>query len=137
MKDRINIDGRIIRGSISFIILSLITTSFSLNPLKYDLNKCGFKEMTGYSCPSCGMTRSFYSLSHGQIMEAFSYHLLGPVIYLFLISLTVKLGYEATTGKKIKIYVSSYSLKVAIITFFTIWLIYWIVKMFGEMGLFL
>ena len=129
-------DSRIIRGSISLIMFALIIASYFLNPLKYDLNRCGFKEMTGYSCPSCGLTRSFYSTSHFHFSKALSFHLLGPVIYLFLLLLAVKFGYEATTGKRTQISLPTPLLKNSLIAFFGVWLVYWIFKIVGEMGIF-
>ncbi|GEM_PF-802293 len=42
---------------------------------------CLFKELTGLPCPFCGLTRSFVSLGHGRIEDAFKYHLLGPFLF--------------------------------------------------------
>jgi hypothetical protein len=132
---QINTDGRIIRGTISLILFALFIASFFLNPLKYNLNRCGFKEMTGYSCPSCGLTRSFFSVSHLHIGDAFSFHLLGPVIYLFFILLALRFGYEAATGNRIQISIPSPLLKISLFGFSGIWLIYWIIKVIMEMGM--
>jgi len=131
---RIGNDGRIIRGSIFLIIVALFVASFFLNPLKYNLNTCGFKEMTGYSCPSCGLTRSFFSISHLHFGDAFSYHLIGPLLYLFLLSAAVKYGYEAVTGNVVRLSISARQDKIYVITFLGIWLIYWIVRIIGEMN---
>ncbi len=134
-KKKMNTDSRIIRGSISLILFTLFIVSFFLNPLKYDLNRCGFKEMTGYSCPSCGLTRSFFSVSHLHPGDAFSFHLLGPVIYLFFIFLAFKFSYEAVTGNRLRISIPSHLLKTSVIVFFSVWMIYWIFKIVGEMDL--
>ena len=41
---------------------------------------CPFKDMTGLSCPGCGITRAFISIGHGHIISALK---LNPLILLF------------------------------------------------------
>jgi hypothetical protein len=43
---------------------------------------CTFKNLTGYPCPGCGLTRSFVCLGHGHFQEAMRYHPLGPALFL-------------------------------------------------------
>ncbi len=129
-----NSDSRIIRGSLSLIILALLLVSYFINPNNNKLNECGFKELTGYSCPSCGLTRSLYSTSHFHFGDAFAFHLLGPVIYLLLILLAIKFGHEAITGKGVNFSLSSFWLKISVIGFFGIWFLYWITRVIGEMN---
>ena len=43
---------------------------------------CPFSNMTGIPCPGCGFTRSFVCLAHGHVREAFTWHPLGPVLFL-------------------------------------------------------
>jgi hypothetical protein len=42
---------------------------------------CGFRRLTGWPCPGCGLTRSFVFAAHGQIGAAFGAHLLGPLLF--------------------------------------------------------
>jgi len=42
---------------------------------------CTFKTLFGVPCLSCGMTRAFAALSHGQIALAWSYNKLSPLMY--------------------------------------------------------
>ena len=42
---------------------------------------CLWRRLTGHSCPGCGMTRSFTYMGHGQIIDAFRLHRLGPLLY--------------------------------------------------------
>ena len=46
---------------------------------------CAFKYLTGLPCPGCGLTHSFCSIGKGDLSNAFSYHLLGPPLFLFSI----------------------------------------------------
>ncbi len=49
---------------------------FSIPPL------CLFKNVTGWDCFGCGLTRSFVYMGHGEIVAAFERHMLGPPLYL-------------------------------------------------------
>ena len=52
------------------------------------------------NCPGCGLTRSFVYLTHGQIMNSFKAHHLGPLIYLFfLLLLAYRVYCLANPGK--------------------------------------
>ena len=42
---------------------------------------CTWRRLTSLSCPGCGMTRSFTYMGHGQIVDAFRLHKLGPLLY--------------------------------------------------------
>lgn len=60
---------------------------------------CGFKNFTGLPCPACGLTHSFCAIAKGDFLDAFSYNLLGPPLFLFSIffwfrSLAVLLGWN-------------------------------------------
>lgn len=44
---------------------------------------CIFKTMTGYNCPSCGMTRAFIFVSHFNITEALKMNEAGVFLYFF------------------------------------------------------
>lgn len=46
------------------------------------LPPCLFHYLTGWLCPSCGLTTSFTHLIHGHVEAAFRTHPLGPVLYL-------------------------------------------------------
>jgi hypothetical protein len=43
---------------------------------------CAFHALTGRSCPSCGMTRSWNAMGHGDLGAAVGYHLLGPATFV-------------------------------------------------------
>jgi hypothetical protein len=43
---------------------------------------CGFKNLTGLSCPGCGLTHSFCAIGKGHLGSALSYNLLGPPLFL-------------------------------------------------------
>ena len=43
---------------------------------------CTFRAITGRPCPSCGLTRSWNAMGHGQLRAAARFHLLGPVTFV-------------------------------------------------------
>ena len=50
---------------------------------------CVFHNLTGWPCPGCGLTRSWVSMAHGHFAGAFTWHPLGPVLFLGALSYTI------------------------------------------------
>lgn len=65
-------------GSFLLMIFYPLFTSSSTIELE-----CLFKKMTGYPCPTCGMTRSFKQLIAGHFLESIRYNLFTFPIYIF------------------------------------------------------
>lgn len=42
---------------------------------------CSFRRMMGIDCAGCGLTRSFISIGHLRLADAWNYHPVGPVLY--------------------------------------------------------
>lgn len=53
--------------------------------------RCIFHDLTGLSCPGCGMTRAAYAALHGRIAEAFR---LNPVGMVLLPAACIGLGIQ-------------------------------------------
>jgi len=51
---------------------------------------CLFRNLTGYPCPGCGITRAVVCLAHGQFAEALRFHPLAPIAFGFLIAATLQ-----------------------------------------------
>ena len=41
---------------------------------------CWIRAATGYECPTCGLSRSFVAFFHGDLVHAFRFHPVGPVL---------------------------------------------------------
>jgi len=52
---------------------------------------CTFREITGVPCPGCGLTRSFISLGHGHMFEAWTYN---PAGFLFFAVVAFQVPYR-------------------------------------------
>ena len=59
---------------------------------------CGFRESTGFPCPSCGMTRSWVWLVRGHLLEAFQYNAAGALLLVGLAVMGVIGAVRVVTG---------------------------------------
>lgn len=73
------------------------------DPFESDLLSCQFKNLTGYDCPTCGLSRSIYCLMSFRFLDSLKYNPLGPVIFIGLVMLFIKLGIELLSGKEFRI----------------------------------
>jgi hypothetical protein len=67
-------------------VLGALVVSFCVTPAAIESGlmlspPCTFKTVFGVPCLSCGMTRAFAALSHGQLALAWSYNRLSPFMY--------------------------------------------------------
>ena len=68
--------------------------------LKNSQSLCPIKMLTGFPCPSCGITKSIVYFYKGNIVESISYHILGPATVFFCFLLIVLLSFELITKKE-------------------------------------
>ncbi len=52
---------------------------------------CTFRKLTGVPCPGCGLTRSFVSMGHGQMSDAWSYN---PAGFFFFAIVAFQIPYR-------------------------------------------
>ena len=119
------------------IFLSILIIGFLLsifwNPEKVNLLPCYFHKITGFSCPTCGLTRSFSAISHLHYKEAFQLHLMGPVIYFALVFLVLKFSFEIVTRKEIQIKIAPLLSKITLFVFLGLWLGFWLIRLLNEL----
>lgn len=75
-------------------ILTLFLLVIELVPVT-----CFFKQVTGISCPACGMTRAFHSILNFNFLNAFYYNILSIPLFIFIVSSVIILIYEIFTNK--------------------------------------
>jgi hypothetical protein len=55
-----------------------------------DTSMCVLRRLTGFPCPTCGMTRSFCAVGRCDLPDAFRHHVLGPPTFLLFAYLAVR-----------------------------------------------
>jgi hypothetical protein len=69
-------------------LVSALATSFAFAPADIESGRvllfptCLYRAWFGVPCPTCGLTRAFAALSHGEIALGLRYHWLSPALYL-------------------------------------------------------
>ncbi len=83
-----------IKNSVILIILTLFLLMIEFVPVT-----CVLQRVTGISCPSCGMTRAFYSILGFDFVQAFHYNILSIPLFIFIVFSIIVLLYEIFVGK--------------------------------------
>lgn len=117
----------------TFGLLTILFCSIFINPEKAKFLTCYFQELTGHPCPACGLSHSFYAVSHLHLLDSLKFHLMGPILFFSLLLISFKFAFETVTKKEIQINVNPKIIKISSITFSGIWLIYWITRFLGEL----
>lgn len=68
--------------------------------LKGDQSFCPIKMLTGFPCPSCGITKSIVYFYQGDLLTSLSYHILGPAVVFLCLFTIVLLLIEIKTKKE-------------------------------------
>jgi len=95
---------------------------------------CVLREVTGVSCLTCGLTRSLHAASHGHFMEAFRFHLVGPVLIVGLAVVAMVCIAEGTGGKDMGLWGSRRLQKTVLIVLVLVWILYGLVRGIVEIG---
>ena len=123
---------RRIKIFLAAVFLGVIFFPFLISPAPAGIITCKFHQITGHSCPTCGMTRSLVALTHFHLKEAFQYHLFGPLVYVVFLISFIALLTEIITGRKIRLGIKSFTIRITIGIFFSLWIIFWIIRLVGE-----
>ena len=94
---------------------------------------CPFHELTGYSCLTCGMTRSFVAMGDGDVPGAFRYHPGGPLLLGAISLWSLKLLAEAILGRRLMIVTRRSVRRATLLAAGFLWVIYGIVRVALEM----
>ena len=91
------------------MVTMLIATRL-LPPREVPFSICLVRNMTGFPCPSCGMSRGYHAMSSLSPVEAFGHNIAAPLVYpaswiillLGLIDLTLQRGLLIRLWQRIK-----------------------------------
>lgn len=53
--------------------------------------------LTGFPCPTCGITKSMVYFYEGDILTSLGYHLLGPIVVFFALFIIILFSIELKT----------------------------------------
>ena len=119
----------------AFLLSGLLTIFlFSLiwNPDQVNLVPCFFHELTGHSCPTCGLTRSFHAIAQLNFKQAIEFHPMGIIVYFVLLAYLLKFTIEIALRNKIHL-ISKYRVKkFALVGGLFVWMGWWIIRLFYE-----
>lgn len=129
-KDK-TVQKRIIHSIIAAAAAVMLLSTFliSTDYIESGPTFCYFRDLTGYPCPGCGISRSLFAISHAEFERAWTLHPLSFTVYLSLILIFfAELIYVISPGEKqMSILKSVY--KLSIIFYFMI-LIFGTVRFF-------
>lgn len=101
---------------------------------------CLFKNLTGVPCPSCGMTRAFLFLGHGQILKASSLNPLALPVAILLWMQGVRLFLRLFIKRDYRLQLSPFLLRILLTTAIFVVLGIWLFRILPayarEAGLF-
>jgi hypothetical protein len=109
-------------------------STFFVKPEKLTFTKCLFRELTGLSCPTCGLSRSLYLASHIKFWESVRLHIMGPIIYLIVLLLFLKFSFEIFSRKELQLIIRPVVVKMMIAVFASFWLGFWIFRLVSEIS---
>jgi len=69
------------------------------NSLDTEQSFCPLKALTGFPCPSCGITKSIVYFYEGDWLKSISFHVLGPLAVGFCVFIIVLFSVELKTKK--------------------------------------
>ena len=83
----------------ALVIPFLLSLSNQNHHLDTDQSLCPLKMLTGFPCPSCGITKSMVYCYEGNFAKSLQYHVLGPFAILFCVFMIILLWVEIITQK--------------------------------------
>jgi hypothetical protein len=108
------------------MLITLFLLPYFYNPFSTGILTCTFREWSGYPCPTCGMSRAFYLMAHFHFYDSLNMHLMGPLLYLLLGFILIRIIFEIMFRKKIILLNKNFRIQNLILFFGFTWFIYWI-----------
>jgi hypothetical protein len=91
---------------------------------------CTLKNLTGLSCPGCGLVRSMSALAHGELAASLGYHRLGWLVSAYILAQFVyRLGMLAVPAWRKRLEPAERYFKFGLITLAVLLALNWIVSL--------
>jgi hypothetical protein len=119
------------RGRRALIAVAALFTAIVMHaipPASLSPGPCAFKQVTGLSCLSCGMTRSVHAAASGDLAAAVQYHPVGPLALAGILLFGVVAGIEAVSGRSIAAAPSKRVWVPAVVVVASGWLVFAVVR---------
>ncbi|OQX87356.1 hypothetical protein B6D60_04070 [candidate division KSB1 bacterium 4484_87] len=121
-----------------FLALTAVVIFFAIyfwDPITHPLTVCKFHELTGVSCPTCGMSRSVQAAAHLRFVESIRFHGAGWVVLAGLVFLFFRTMTEAVQGKKLHIIISARQKKLIFWGIISLWILSWFINIARDLNL--
>jgi len=123
---------RLIRLIISAVLIILVTIPYMVNLQDIPLPTCLFKSITNLSCPTCGISRAFYSTAQGSIGSAIEHNFMGLVIFAGLLIYLLKYILELVRDQVVIISIPKIGNRLILILFVSGWFSFWFIRLLKE-----
>ncbi|MBD2593958.1 DUF2752 domain-containing protein [Nostoc spongiaeforme FACHB-130] len=88
-------------GILGFSYTPLFGTYFYNQNYRLGFLVCPIRHLTGIPCPTCGMTRSFMAIGRGDLNQALTENLFGPILFASFVIAIVHVTLELLTRQQI------------------------------------
>jgi len=98
------------------------------------LPACPLHQWTGIACPTCGLTRSFVALAHGQLARSLHFNPLGPALFAVagVAGLALLLAWAASRAWRL--HLAPGERQAVLIGLLAVLLGTWLVRLMGVIG---
>ncbi len=120
---------RLVRAVLAAMTASGLAMLFLLGPGEIPIWSCLFHDLTGYSCFTCGLTRSLHAAAGGHLLASFQLHLLGPILFAGMLLGAVTWTVEAAAGRAIGPEGLGRAGRAVFLSIAAIWVIYGLLRM--------
>ena len=134
---RIDTRGQRLGRIVTLIFLcALLLVLYIADPNDLSPVSCRFHQLTGHSCPTCGMTRSLHAATHFDFTGAFGFHIIGPLLFFVLVVFVIKSFAELFSGRILKLGLPAKFTRRALISTGIVWGLFWLIRLGVESGFF-
>jgi hypothetical protein len=109
-----------------------LVAAFVWTPEAFPLPSCLFRDLTGMSCFTCGLTRSLHAMAHGDLAGAARFHLMGPPLFAFVIVGAGIWTIEAVRGRTIPL--RRGAVRTVLVSGGLFWVGYWVTRFIVELS---
>ncbi len=127
---------RLLRFLIASIAVLIFISIYLWNPYAHPLTVCKFHQLTGISCPTCGMSRSVQAAAHLHLFESLKFHGAGWIVLAGLTFLLAWALAEAFLGKKLRIPLSSRNKRLIFQGIISLWIFSWLINIARDLNIF-